>query len=125
MREVISTNVLRMLRILGVLTAIMAVYLLVYGQIILLCGVAAGYIMGIAWYGIMLGRLWRSADMTAAQAKSTMAMGLILRLLLLGAVFAVAIHMGMDQFVAVVTGFAIVYLLGMVLLIQTNYSRYL
>jgi hypothetical protein len=114
-----------MLRILGVLTAIMAVYLLVYGQIILLCGVAAGYIMGIAWYGIMLGRLWRSADMTAAQAKSTMAMGLILRLLLLGAVFAVAIHMGMDQFVAVVTGFAIVYLLGMVLLIQTNYSRYL
>ena len=125
MREVISTNVLRMLRILGVLTAIMAVYLLVYGQIILLCGVAAGYIMGIAWYGIMLGRLWRSADMTAAQAKSTMAMGLILRLLLLGAVFAVAIHVGMDQFVAVVTGFAIVYLLGMVLLIQTNYSRYL
>lgn len=125
MREVISTNVLRMLRILGVLTAIMAVYLLVYGQIILLCGVAAGYIMGIAWYGIMLGRLWRSADMTAAQAKSTMAMGLILRLLLLGTVFAVAIHMGMDQFVAVVTGFAIVYLLGMVLLIQTNYSRYL
>lgn len=125
MREIISTNVLRMLRILGVLTAIMAVYLLVYGQIILLCGVAAGYIMGIAWYGIMLGRLWRSADMTAAQAKSTMAMGLILRLLLLGTVFAVAIHMGMDQFVAVVTGFAIVYLLGMVLLIQTNYSRYL
>ena len=125
MREVISTNVLRMLRILGVLTAMMAVYLLVYGQIILLCGVAAGYIMGIAWYGIMLGRLWRSADMTAAQAKSTMAMGLILRLLLLGTVFAVAIHIGMDQFVAVVTGFAIVYLLGMVLLIQTNYSRYL
>ncbi len=114
-----------MLKMLGVLTAMMVVSLLVYQQMVLLCGLAAGYFMGFAWYGIMLGRLWRSADMTVAQAKSTMAIGLILRLVLLLVVFGMAIQISVEQFVAVVTGFAIVYVLGMVLLIQSNYSRYL
>ena len=125
MREVILANIIKMLKILGVLTAMMVVSLLVYQQMVLLCGLAAGYFMGFAWYGIMLGRLWRSADMTVAQAKSTMAAGLILRLILLVVVFGAAIQISVEQFVAVVTGFAIIYVLGMVLLIQTNYSRYL
>ncbi len=125
MREVILANIIKMLKILGVLTAMMVVSLLVYQQMVLLCGLAAGYFMGFAWYGIMLGRLWRSADMTVAQAKSTMAIGLILRLVLLLVVFGMAIQISVEQFVAVVTGFAIVYVLGMVLLIQSNYSRYL
>ncbi|WP_051533368.1 hypothetical protein [Anaerovibrio sp. RM50] len=125
MREVILANIIKMLKILGVLTAMMVVSLLVYQQMVLLCGLAAGYFMGFAWYGIMLGRLWRSADMTVAQAKSTMAIGLILRLVLLLVVFGMAIQISVEQFVAVVTGFAIVYVLGMVLLIQNNYSRYL
>jgi len=125
MREVILTNIIRMLKILGVLTAMAAVSLLVYQQMVLLCGLAAGYLMGFAWYGVMLGRLWRSADMTVAQAKSTMAMGLILRLVLLLVVFGTAIQISVEQFAAVFAGFAIVYLLGMVLLVQTNYNRYL
>lgn len=125
MREVILTNIIKMLKILGVLTAMVAVSLSVYQQMVLLCGLAAGYLMGFVWYGVMLGRLWRSSDMTVAQAKSTMAMGLILRLVLLLAVFGTAIQISVEQFAAVVTGFAIVYVLGMVLLIQNNYSRYL
>lgn len=125
MREVILTNIIKMLKILGVLTAMVAVSLSVYQQIVLLCGLAAGYLMGFVWYGVMLGRLWRSSDMTVPQAKSTMAMGLILRLVLLLAVFGTAIQISVEQFAAVVAGFAIVYVLGMVLLIQNNYSRYL
>lgn len=125
MREVILTNIIKMLKILGVLTAMVAVSLSVYQQMVLLCGLAAVYLMGFVWYGVMLGRLWRSSDMTVAQAKSTMAMGLILRLVLLLAVFGTAIQISVEQFAAVVAGFAIVYVLGMVLLIQNNYSRYL
>ena len=125
MREVILTNIIKMLKILGVLTAMVAVSLSVYQQMVLLCGLAAGYLMGFVWYGVMLGRLWRSSDMTVPQAKSTMAMGLILRLVLLLAVFGTAIQISVEQFAAVVAGFAIVYVLGMVLLIQNNYSRYL
>ena len=125
MREVILTNIIKMLKILGVLTALVAVLLSVYQQMVLLCGLAAGYLMGFAWYGVMLGRLWRSSDMTVAQAKSTMAMGLILRLVLLLAVFGTAIQISVEQFAAVVAGFAIIYVLGLLLLIRTNYRKYL
>ena len=125
MREVILTDIRRMLKVLAVVTAMIIGSLLAYEQPALIIGVLVGYIMGTAWYGIMLGRLWRSADMTVSQAKSTMTVGLILRLGLLAFVFGAAIQISVEQFVAVVTGFAIIYVLGMVLLIKTNYSNYL
>ena len=125
MREIILTDIRRMLKVLAVVTAMIIVSLLAYEQLVLIIGVLVGYIMGAAWYGIMLGRLWRSADMTVSQAKRTMAVGLILRLGLLAFVFGAAIQISVGQFVAVVTGFAIIYVLGMVLLIKTNYSNYL
>ncbi|MCR5176167.1 MAG: hypothetical protein K6C05_04895 [Anaerovibrio sp.] len=125
MREVVLAGIRKMLGILAIITAMLVVSLLAYDQGVLIFGLAAGYLMGTAWYGVMLGRLWRSADMTVARAKSTMASGLIIRLLLLAAVFGAAIHVSMAQFVAVVTGFAVVYVLGLLLLIHTNYSKYL
>ena len=125
MREIILTDIRMMLKVLAVVTAMIIGSLLAYEQLVLIVGVLVGYIMGTAWYGIMLGRLWRSADMTVIQAKSTMAVGLILRLGLLAFVLGAAIQISVEQFVAVVTGFAIIYVLGMVLLIKTNYNNYL
>ena len=125
MRDIILANMGKMVKMLAVITIMVIISLLAYEQLGLICGLFAGYLLGFAWYGIMLGRLWRSADMTVAQAKSTMAAGLILRLILLVVGFGAAIQISVEQFVAVVTGFAIIYVLGMVLLIQTNYSRYL
>lgn len=125
MRDILLTDIVKMLKVLAIITVMLFISLLAYDRLPLLVGVVAGYLMGVAWYGVMLGRLWRSAEMTVAQAKSTMAAGLILRLILLATVFGIAIQISVEQFVAVVTGFAIIYVLGMVVLIQTNYSKYL
>ena len=125
MREIILAGTVSLLKVLTVITVMMFISLLACEEVHLLCGVLVGYLMGAAWYGIVLGRLWHSADMTVSQAKSTMAVGLILRLILLATVFGAAIQSSVEQFVAVVTGFAIIYVLGMVLLIQTSYSKYL
>ncbi|MBQ1856120.1 MAG: hypothetical protein II137_05945 [Anaerovibrio sp.] len=125
MRDILLADIVKMLKVLAIITVMLFISLLAYDRLPLLVGVVAGYLMGVAWYGVMLGRLWRSAEMTVAQAKSTMAAGLILRLILLATVFGIAIQISVEQFVAVVTGFAIIYVLGMVVLIQTNYSKYL
>lgn len=125
MREIILADIKKMLKVLAVVTVMIVIYLLAYGHSGLIIGVIVGYMTGAVWYGVMLGRLWRSADMTVSQAKSTMATGLILRLVMLAAVFGVAVQISVEQFAAVVAGFAIIYVLGLLLLIRTNYRKYL
>ena len=71
----------------------------------------------MVWYGVMFGRLWRSGDMTIAQAKQHVVIGAILRLMLMAVVFWAAIQVSFGQFLATVTGFGMVYVLGMVMLI--------
>lgn len=125
MGEILRINTRKLLKPLLVITLLMLVSLAAADRLQLMCGIGAGYFVGFAWYGVMLGRLWRSSEMTAAQAKSVMAVGLVLRLMLLGAVLWASIHVSIEQFAATVTGFGLVYVLGLLVLIHTSYSKYL
>ena len=123
MKETILTYTRKLLKVLGACTAIIALSLLEAGRLYLIGGIIAGYITGFVWYRVMLRRLWQSAEMTEIAAKKTMVSGVILRLLLMGAVFWAAMQAGIDYFIAVTGGFALVYLLGMIMLIRSNFSN--
>ena len=123
MKEAILTYTRKLLKVLGACTAIIALSLLEAGRLYLIGGIIAGYITGFVWYGVMLRRLWQSAEMTEIAAKKTMAVGVVLRLVLMGTVFWAAMQAGIDYFVAVTGGFALVYLLGMIMLIHSNFSN--
>lgn len=120
MREILTTGVRRLFLTLAVCTVCCMPTLYLYGRLELLGGLMAGYATGLAWYGVMFGRLWRSADMTVSQAKQQIVVGAILRLLLMGAVFWAAIQVSFAQFLAVVAGFGLVYVAGLVLLMLAN-----
>ncbi|MDD3114368.1 MAG: hypothetical protein PHQ44_01365 [Anaerovibrio sp.] len=120
MREILLTGTRRLFRALAVCTLLCLTTLWSVDSLDLLAGIAAGYLTGLIWYGVMFGRLWRSADMTVSQAKRQVVVGAVLRLLLLGAVLWAAIQVSFHQFLAVVTGFGIVYVLGLVVLMLSN-----
>ncbi|MBR0358911.1 MAG: hypothetical protein IIX37_06260 [Selenomonadaceae bacterium] len=120
MREILLTGTRQLLKALAVCTLLCASTLWGMGRPELIGGLMAGYATGLVWYGVMFGRLWRSADMTVSQAKQQVVVGAILRLLLMGAVFWAAIQVSFGQFLATVAGFGIVYVLGMVLLMLAN-----
>lgn len=120
MKEIFLTGGVRLLTALGIGTVACGVPMAAADKLELLGGLFAGYILGAAWYGVMFGRLWRSAEMTAAQAKQQMVVGMFLRLMLMGAVFWAAIQVSFQQFLAAVGGFGLVYVLGLVMLGLAN-----
>ena len=87
MREILLTHTRKMLLAVAGCTLMAVVSLASAGRLELLMGLAAGYVTGFVWYGVMFGRLWRSADMTVSQAKQQIVVGAVLRFLLTGAVF--------------------------------------
>lgn len=122
MKELLLTQARRLFKALAACTAIILLSLFQAGQLHLIGGVIAGYLVGIAWYGIVLARLMRSAEMTVEQAKRQMVVGMILRFLLLVAVLVAAIHISMDMFITVFGCFALVYVLGLLLLLVAGYQ---
>ena len=117
MREIFLTKARPLAKYLIAGTVLIVVNLWAAGKLELLAGLLAGYGLGMVWYGVMFGRLWRSGDMTIAQAKQHVVIGAILRLMLMAVVFRAAIQVSFGPFLATVTGFGIVYMLGMVMLI--------
>ena len=85
-------------------------------------GILAGYVTGFFWYGVMFGRLWRSADLSVTQAKRQVVMGAILRLLLLGVVLWAALQVSFAHFLVVVTGFGLIYVLGLIMLMHLSWE---
>lgn len=120
MREILLTGTKQLLKLLAVCTLVCISVLLSMERLELLGGIFVGYAMGLVWYGVMFGRLWRSAEMSVTQAKRQVVVGAVLRLLLLGVVFWAAIQVSFPQFLAVVAGFGVVYVLALVLLMLTN-----
>ncbi len=120
MREILLTCTRQLAKILAVCTLLGLVNFWAVGRLELMGGLAAGFVLGLAWYGVMFGRLWRSADMSISAAKRQVVVGAVLRLLLMGAVFWAAIQVSFHQFLATVAGFGIVYVSGLVLLMLSN-----
>lgn len=123
MREILSTQVRKFLIILAAFTVMVVVNLSGFNKLYLLPAVGAGYLLGLAWYGILLSRLMRSTGMTVEQAKKQMVVGLILRLALLGIALGVAIHVSFEVFITVVSSFFLVYVLALVLLMVVSYKQ--
>ena len=120
MREILLTHTRKMLLAVAGCTLMAVVSLASAGRLELLMGLAAGNVTGFVWYGVMFGRLWRSADMTVSQAKQQIVVGAVLRFLLMGAVFWAALQVSLGQFAAVVAGFGLIYVLGLVMLMRTS-----
>ena len=119
MREIFLTKAKPLAKCLLGATLLIIVNLWAADALALLAGLAAGYGLGFAWYGVMVGRLWRSGDMSISQAKQHVVIGAILRLMLMAVVFWAAIQVSFGQFLATVAGFGIVYVLGMAVLIMS------
>ena len=122
MKEILLTQSRTFIKLLVAFTAIIVISLVQAGQLYLIGGVVAGYLTGLAWYGLMLGRLMRSSGMTVEQAKRQMVVGMVLRILILAAVLAGAIQISFDMFIVVFGSCALVYLLVFVLLLVTSYN---
>lgn len=120
MREILLTGTRQLAKILAVCTLLGLLNLWAAGRLELMGGLAAGFVLGLAWYGVMFGRLWRSADMGISAAKRQVVVGAFLRLLLMGVVFWAAIQISFHQFLATVIGFGIVYVSGLVMLMLSN-----
>ena len=119
MREIFLTKAKPLAKCLLGVTLVIIVNLWAADALAFLAGLAAGYGLGFAWYGVMVGRLWRSGDMSISQAKQHVVIGAILRLMLMAVVFWAAIQVSFEQFLSTVAGFGIVYMLGMALLIMS------
>ena len=117
MKEIFLAKAKPLAKCLIIVTLLMMANLWAVGKLPLLAGLLAGYGLGMVWYGVMFGRLWRSGDMTVTQAKQHVVIGAVLRLLLMAVVFWAAIQVSFEQFLSTVAGFGIVYVLGMVMLI--------
>ena len=117
MKEIFLTKAKPLAKCLIAATLLIMANLWAVGRLPLAAGLLAGYGLGMVWYGVMFGRLWRSGDMTVTQAKQHVVIGAVLRLLLMAAVFWAAIQVSFEQFLSTVAGFGIVYVLGMIMLI--------
>lgn len=117
MKEIFLAKAKPLAKCLVIVTLLIMANLWAVGKLPLLAGLLAGYGLGMVWYGVMFGRLWRSGDMTVTQAKQHVVIGAALRLLLMAVVFWAAIQVSFEQFLSTVAGFGIVYVLGMAMLI--------
>lgn len=123
MKEFLLTGTRKLARVLAVCTILFIVNLWAVDRLELLGGLLAGYAVGLVWYGVMFGRLWRSADMSVAQAKRQILIGAVLRWLLMGTVLWAAIQVSFHQFLATVLGFGLVYVAGLVILMLSNFQN--
>lgn len=117
MKEIFLAKAKPLAKCLVIVTLLIMANLWAVGKLPLMAGLLAGYGLGMVWYGVMFGRLWRSGDMTVTQAKQHVVIGAALRLLLMAVVFWAAIQVSFEQFLSTVAGFGIVYVLGMAMLI--------
>lgn len=117
MKEIFLAKAKPLAKCLIIVTLLIMANLWAVGNLPLMAGLLAGYGLGMVWYGVMFGRLWRSGDMTITQAKQHVVIGAALRLLLMAVVFWAAIQVSFEQFLSTVAGFGIVYVLGMAMLI--------
>lgn len=123
MKEILLTQTRKLFKALAACTAIILLSLFQAGKLYLIGGVIAGYLMGIAWYGLILAKLTRSSGMTVEQAKRQMVSGMILRFVLLLAVLGTAIQISAELFFTVAFCFGLVYVIGLVLLMFASYQQ--
>ncbi|MBO4400515.1 MAG: hypothetical protein J5809_01565 [Selenomonadaceae bacterium] len=108
MRQVILTFV-RGWKIFLAIAAMMTIQLISAGQIFLCGSILIGALLAFFYFVSTAARLEAAAKMNQAQAKKTMLVGLILRLLMISVVLAVAARISTELFLASAACFVAFY----------------
>ena len=108
MRQVILTFG-RGWKIFLAVAAMMTIQLVSQGQFFLCGSILIGALLAFFYFVSAAGRLEAAAGMKQAQAKRAMLVGMIMRLLMIFAVLAVAVHISTKLFLAASASFVVFY----------------
>lgn len=122
MRQVLNTFK-KSWKIFLAVAAILSLQLISAGQLKLCGAVLIGAVLNFFYFLSTAARLEAAASAPAAQAKRIMLIGLLLRLLMLFAVLAVAVHISTELFLATAVSFGAFYLTALFVLARSEVKR--
>lgn len=104
-------------------TAVLSLQLISAGQLNLCGAVLIGALLNFFYFLSTAARLETAANSPAAQAKKIMLIGLLLRLGMIFAVLAVAVHISTNLFLATAVCFGVFYLATLFVLARSELKR--
>ncbi|MBR0059992.1 MAG: hypothetical protein IJP68_00785 [Selenomonadaceae bacterium] len=104
-------------------TAVLSLQLISAGQLNLCGAVLVGALLNFFYFLSTAARLETAANSPAAQAKKIMLIGLLLRLGMIFAVLAVAVHISTNLFLATAVCFGVFYLATLFVLARSELKR--
>lgn len=104
-------------------TAVLSLQLVSAGQLNLCGAVLVGALLNFFYFLSTAARLEAAAQSPAAQAKKIMLIGLFLRLGMIFAVLAVAVHISTNLFLATAVCFGVFYLASLFVLARSELKR--
>ena len=104
-------------------TAVLSLQLISAGQLNLCGAVLIGALLNFFYFLSTAARLEAAAQAPAAQAKKIMLIGLLLRLGMIFAVLAVAVHISTNLFLATAVCFGVFYLATLFVLARSELKR--
>lgn len=122
MRQVLSTFK-GSWKIFLAVAVILCLQLISAGQLRLCGAVPIGVLLNFFYFLSTAARLEAAANSPAAQAKKIMLIGLLLRLAMLFAVLAVAVHISTELFLATAVSFGVFYLTTLFVLARSEVKR--
>jgi len=122
MRQVFSTFK-ESWKIFLAVAAVLSLQLISAGQLKLCGAVPTGALLSFFYFLSTAARLEAAANSSAPQAKKIMLVGLILRLGMVFAVLAVAVHISTELFLATAVSFGVFYLTSLVVLARSEIKR--
>lgn len=103
--------------------AVLSLQLISAGQLNLCGAVLIGALLNFFYFLSTAARLEAAANSPAAQAKKIMLIGLLLRLGMIFAVLAVAVHISTNLFLATAVCFGVFYLASLFVLARSELKR--
>lgn len=123
MRQILSTFKASWKIFLGV-AAVLSLQLISAGQLRLCGAVLIGALLNFFYFLSTAARLEAAANSPASQAKKIMLVGLLLRLGMIFAVLAVAVHIATELFLAAAVSFGVFYLTTLFILARSEIKRH-
>ena len=122
MRQVLSVF-LKEWKIFLAVAAVLSLQLISAGQLRLCGAVLIGGLLNFFYFLSTAARLEAAANSPAPQAKKIMLIGLLLRLGMIFAVLAVAVHISTELFLAAAVSFGVFYFATLVVLARSEIKR--
>lgn len=123
MRQVLSTFKANW-KIFTAVAAVLCLQLISAGQLRLCGAVLIGALLNFFYFLSTAARLEAAANSPAAQAKKIMLVGLLLRLGMIFAVLAVAVHIATELFLAAAVSFGAFYFATLFILARSEIKRH-